>query len=104
MPKWSLKEFEYELCKHTPEERLEMIDSKLNLLQKIKATGHINHLGDYYIQELNKMRKLVHIYSDDSPLAYIHDNLRQINNKHIVVLKLYRNLHTLVYCLFIIFQ
>ena len=72
MPKWSLKEFEYELCKHTPEERLEMTDS--NLLQKIEATGHIN------------TRKLVHIYSDDSPLAYIHYNLKQIN-KHIVVLK-----------------
>lgn len=86
MPKWSLKEFEYELCKQRPEERLEMIDSKLNLLQKIKATGHINHLGDYYIQEVNKMRQLVHIYSGNSPLAYIHDNLKQID-KHIVVLK-----------------
>ena len=86
MPKWSLKDFKYELCKHTPEERLEMIDSKLELLQKIKAPAHINHLGDYYIQELNKMRKEVHTYSDDSPLAYIHDNLKQIN-KHIVVLK-----------------
>ena len=32
------------------------------------------------------MRKLVHIYSGNSPLAYIHDNLKQIN-KHIVVLK-----------------
>lgn len=86
MPKWSRKEFEYELCKQRPEERLEMIDSKLNLLQKIKATGHSNHLGDYYIQEVNKMRQLVHIYSGNSPLACIHDNLKQIN-KHIVVLK-----------------
>lgn len=71
MPKWSLKNSEQGLYKHSLEDRVEMIDSKLDLLQKIKSTGCGNHLLDYYMQEFNKMRKKVHTYLNAYPI-YIY--------------------------------
>ena len=57
MPASPLKEFEYELYKISPEDRVKLIDSKLEHLQKLKSNGDKHHLNDYYIQELNEMKK-----------------------------------------------
>ena len=54
MPTFPLKEFEYELYKLSPEDRVKLINSKLEHLQKLKSNGDLN---DYYIQELNEMKK-----------------------------------------------
>ena len=57
MPTPPLREFEYELYNFSLKERIELIDSKLQDLEKSKSNGDKNHLIDYYIQELNKMKK-----------------------------------------------
>ena len=57
MPTPPLREFEYELYNFSLKERIELIDSKLQDLEKSKFNGDKNHLIDYYIQELNKMKK-----------------------------------------------
>ena len=55
-------------------ERIELIDSKFKDLEKSKSNGDKSHLLDYYIQELNKMKKNVHMYSYKSPLFYLYDS------------------------------
>ena len=62
MPTFPLKEFEYGLYKLLPEDWVKLIDSKLDLLEKLKSNGDKHHLNDYYIQELNEMKKNMHIY------------------------------------------
>ena len=57
MPTSPLREFEYELYNLSPKERIELINSKLEDLEKSKSNGDKNHLIDYYIQELNKIKK-----------------------------------------------
>ena len=57
MPTCPLKEFEYELYKLLPEDRVKLIDFKLKHLEKLKSNGDTHYLNDYYIQELNKMKK-----------------------------------------------
>ena len=57
MPTPPLREFEYELYNFSLKERIELIDSKLEDLEKSKSNGDKSHLIDYYIQELNKMKK-----------------------------------------------
>ena len=57
MPTPPLREFEYELYNFSLKERIELIDSKLQDLEKSKFNGDKNLLIDYYIQELNKMKK-----------------------------------------------
>ena len=56
MPTPPLREFEYELYNLSLKERIELIDSKLEDLEKSKSNGD-KSLIDYYIQELNKMKK-----------------------------------------------
>ena len=73
MPTPPLREFEYELYNFSLKERIELIDSKLEDLEKSKFNGDKNHLIDYYIQELNKMKKNLNMYSYKSPLSYLYD-------------------------------
>ena len=73
MPTPPLREFEYELYNFSLKERIELIDSKLQDLEKSKSNGDKNHLIDYYIQELNKMKKNLNMYSYKSPLSYLYD-------------------------------
>ena len=73
MPTPPLREFEYELHNFSLKERIELIDSKLQDLEKSKFNGDKNHLIDYYIQELNKMKKNLYMYSYKSPLSYLYD-------------------------------
>ena len=73
MPTPPLREFEYELYNFSLKERIELIDSKLEDLEKSKSNGD-KSLIDYYIQELNKMKKNVHMYSYKSPLSYLYDS------------------------------
>ena len=73
MPTPPLREFEYELYNLSLKERIELIDSKLQDLEKSKSNGDKNHLIDYYIQELNKMKKNLYMYSYKSPLSYLYD-------------------------------
>ena len=78
MPTPPLREFEYELYNFSLKERIELIDSKLEDLEKSKSNGDKSHLIDYYIQELNKMKKNVHMYSYKSPLSYLCDSTTSI--------------------------
>ena len=73
-PSAPLREFEYELYNLSLKERIELIDSKLEELEKSKSNGDKNHLIDDYIQALNKMKKNVHMYSYKSPLSYLDDS------------------------------
>ena len=57
MPTPPLREFEYELYNLSLKKRIELIDSKLEDPEKSKSRGDKSHLIDYYIQELNKMKK-----------------------------------------------
>ena len=63
-----------ELYNLSLKERIELIDSKFKDLEKSKSNGDKSHLLDYYIQELNKMKKNVHMYSYKSPLLYLYDS------------------------------
>ena len=74
MPTPPLREFEYELYNLSPKERIKLIDSKLEDLEKSKSNGDKSNLIDCYIQELNKMKKNVHVYSYKSPLSYLYDS------------------------------
>ena len=57
MPASPLKVFEYELYKLLPEDRVKLIDFKLKHPEKLKSNGDTHNLNDYYIQELNKIKK-----------------------------------------------
>ena len=57
MPTPPLREFEYELYNISLKERIKLIDSKFEDLEKSKSNGDKSNLIDYYIQELNKMKK-----------------------------------------------
>ena len=83
MPASPLKEFEYELYKISPEDRVKLIDSKLEHLQKLKSNGDKHHLNDYYIQELNKMKKNMHIYSHRSLIAHLFESLMTNRDKSV---------------------
>ena len=73
MPTSPLREFQNELYNLLLKERIELIDSRLEDLEKPKSNGDKNHLIDYYIQELNKMKKNLNMYSYKSPLSYLYD-------------------------------
>ena len=75
MPTFPLKELEYELYKLSPEDRVKLINSKLEHLQKLKSNGDKHDLNDYYIQELNEMKKKKHIYSYKSLIAHLFESL-----------------------------
>ena len=83
MPTSPLKEFEYELYKLSPEDRVKVTDSKLEHLQNLKSNGDKHQLNDYYIQELNEMKKNVHIYSQCSFLYYLYDSLMTNRDKSV---------------------
>ena len=73
MPTSPLTQFENELNKFEPKERIELIDSRLEDLEKSKSNSDKSHLIDYYIQELNETKKNVYMYSYKSPLSYLYD-------------------------------
>ena len=75
MPTSPLKEFEYKLYKLSPEDRVKLIDSTLEHLQKLKFNGDRHYLNDYYIDELNKMNKNVHTYSYRSLVSHLFESL-----------------------------
>ena len=75
MPTSPLKEFEYKLYKLSSEDRVKLIDSKLEHLQKLKSNGDRHYLNDYYIDELNKMKKNVHTYSYRSLVSHLFESL-----------------------------
>ena len=56
MPKPLLKEFELEIAALMPEEKVNMINVKLNHLHKLKSEDKDTRLTDYYIEELTKMK------------------------------------------------
>ena len=85
MPASPLKVFEYELYKLLPEDRVKLIDSKLEHLVKLKSNGGRHHLNDYYIQELNKMKKNMHIYSHRSPIAHLFESLMSNRDKSVKI-------------------
>ena len=75
MPTSPLKEFEYKLYKLSSEDRVKLIDSKLEHLRKLKSNGDRHYLNDYYIDELNKMKKNVHTYSYRSLVSHLFESL-----------------------------
>ena len=83
MPTCPLKEFEYGLYKLLPEDWVKLIDSKLDLLQKLKSNGDKHHLNDYYIQELNEMKKNMHIYSHRCLVAHLFGSLMANRDKSV---------------------
>ena len=83
MPTSPLKEFEYELYKLLPEDRVKLIYSKLEHLQTLKSNGNKHHLNDCYIQELNEMKKNMHIYSHRSHIAHLFESLMTNRDKSV---------------------
>ena len=62
MPTSPLKEFEYEIAALMPEDKVNMINVKLNLLHKLKSQEKDTRLTDYYIEELTKMKEDAYKY------------------------------------------
>ena len=83
MPTSPLKEFEYELYKLSPEDRVKLIDSKLEHLQKLKSNSDKQHLNDCYIQELNEIKKNMYIYSHRSIVAHLFESLMTNRDKSV---------------------
>ena len=55
MPTSPLKDFEYEIAALMPEDKVNMINFKLNRLHKLKSEEKDTRLTDYYIEELTKI-------------------------------------------------
>ena len=62
MPTSPLKEFEYEIDALMPEDKVNVINVKLNHLYKLKSKEKDTRLTDYYIEELIKMKKDAYKY------------------------------------------
>ena len=63
MPKPLPKEFELEIAALMPEEKVNMINVKLNHLHILKSEGKDTRLTDYYKEELTKMKDVPYKYS-----------------------------------------
>ena len=83
MPTSPLKDVEYELYKLSPEDRVKLIDSKLEHLQKLKSNSDKQHLNDCYIQELNEIKKNMCIYSHRSIVAHLFESLMTNRDKSV---------------------
>ena len=83
MPTSPLKEFQYKLYKLSPEDRVKLIDSKLEHLHKLKSNGDRHYLNGYYIDELNKMKKNVHTYSYRSLVSHLFESLMTNRDKSV---------------------
>ena len=57
-----LKQFEYEIAALMPEDKVNAINVKLNLLHTLKSEGKDTRLTDYYIEELTKMKEDAYKY------------------------------------------
>ena len=70
-----IKNFECEISAYTPEDRVMMINSKLDHLHKLKSNGGNSSIINYYIQELNRMKNDAYKYPIYSHLGvYIPEN------------------------------
>ena len=62
MPLNPIRNFECEILAYMPEDRIMMINSKLDHLQKLKSNGDKKPIINYYIQELNRMKNDAYKY------------------------------------------
>ena len=62
MPTPPLKELEYEIAALMPEDKVNMINVKLNRLHELKSEEKDTRLTDYYIEELTKMKEDAYKY------------------------------------------
>ena len=62
MPLNPIRNFECEIFAYMPEDRIMMINSKLDRLQKLKSNGDDKPIISYYIQELNRMKNDAYKY------------------------------------------
>ena len=62
MPAPPLKKFEYEIAALMPEDKVNMINVKLNRLHELKSEEKDTRLTDYYIEELTKMKEDAYKY------------------------------------------
>ena len=62
MPLNPIRNFECEILAYMPEDRIMMINSKLDHLQKLKSNGGDKSIINYYIQELNRMKNDAYKY------------------------------------------
>ena len=75
MPLNPIKNFECEISAYTPEDRVMMVNSKLDHLHKLKSNGGNSSVINYYIQELNRMKNDAYKYPIYSHLGvYIPEN------------------------------
>ena len=75
MPLNPIKNFECEISAYTPEDRVMMINSKLDHLHKLKSNDDNSSIINYYIQELNRMKNDAYKYPIYSHLGvYIPEN------------------------------
>ena len=76
MPLNPIRNFECEISAYMPEDRVMMINFKLDhLLHKLKSNGGNSSIINYYIQELNRMKNNAYKYPIYSHLAvYIPKN------------------------------
>ena len=72
MPLNPIRNFECEISAYMPEDRVMMINSKLDHLHKLKSNDGNSSIINYYIQELNRMKNDAYKYPIYSYLgAYI---------------------------------
>ena len=75
MPLNPIRNFECEISAYMPEDRVMMINSKLDRLHKLKSNGSDSLTINYYIQELNRMKNDAYKYPTYSHLGvYIPQN------------------------------
>ena len=58
MPINPIRNFECEISPYMPNDRVMMINFKLNHLHKLKSNGDNSLTINYYIQELNRMKTI----------------------------------------------
>ena len=62
MPLNPIRNVECEISAYMPEDRVMMINSKLDHLHKLKSNGGNSSIINYYIQELNRMKNDAYKY------------------------------------------
>ena len=62
MPINPIRNFECEISPYMPNDRVMMINFKLNHLHKLKSNGDNSLTINYYIQELNRMKNDAYKY------------------------------------------
>ena len=71
----AIRNSECEISAYMPENRVMMINSKLDHLHKLKSNGGNSSIINYYIQELNRMKNDAYKYPIYSHLGvYIPKN------------------------------